>query len=66
MEFIERHFPSFEKVSDYDDNHPGERVKMFTILTQHIYARCATEAIDMGIEMEKTKRVREDIRNDKS
>lgn len=53
VEFCERHFPHFDHYQSLNDNHPGMRVCMFTVLTQHIYARSVTEAIDIGIQIER-------------
>ena len=54
IEFCERHLPSFEELNQYsDDNNPGMRVEMFTVLTQHIYGRSVSEVLDLGLEIEK-------------
>jgi hypothetical protein len=58
IEFCEKHLPSFRKMDNTDDNHPGYRIEMFTILTQHIYGRSVTELIDMGIKIEQMHRAR--------
>ena len=54
IEFCERHLPSFEELNEYsDDNHPGMRIEMFTVLTQHIYGRSVSELLDLGLEIER-------------
>ena len=55
VEFCERHFPSFRHYRSLNDNHPGMRVEMFTVLTQHIYGRSISEVLDIGIQIERAE-----------
>ena len=53
IEFLERHLPTFGRVSNTDDNYGEYRLMMFTILTQHVHANSVTELIDKGLAIEE-------------
>lgn len=63
IEFLEKYMASFRELSEHDDdNHPGMRIEMFTVLTQHIYGRSVTECIDKGIGIENKEKDKDLIR----